>query len=165
MDDYRQYESFLKEVGLIVLNLAGGLNVAIPDDSVVLNPERRLVATDAYAVWISDPDSVAGWEDACAGKALSPVMAFYSHRPDLMVSTQGARFFLDEEDYLDYAFEMMRLMKSAYECARDDHGMQARSFRMTVMSISRLTADGASPCTVMPAVESEAFARLVKDIH
>lgn len=92
-------------------------------------------------------------------------MAFYSHRPDLMVSAQGARFFLDEEDCLDYAFEKMRLMKSTYECARNDHGMQASSFRMTVMSISRLTADGASPPTVMPAVESEAFAQLVKGIH
>lgn len=141
-----------RECGLKLLNLPNGPQIAVPDCCAVLNGESDSEVTDAYAIWLSDPSKTADWTEACAGKALSPVMVYFSHRKDLMIPATEDRAFADELDYFDYGLELLNLVRLSTDHARDVHGMTATKFDMSIASLTRLAPNGESPLMVIPSL-------------
>lgn len=141
-----------KKCGLKLINLPHGPQIAVPDCCSILTSDLGPEVTDAYAIWLSDPDKTADWVDACAGKALSPAMVYCSHREDLMLPASEDRAFVDPQDYFDYSLELLNLVSLAVSHARDVHGMTATKFDMSIVSLTRLAPNGESPLMVIPSL-------------
>lgn len=157
-------DKLAKECGLKLLNIPNSPQIAVPDCCSILNGDDASESTDAYAVWLSDPNNIACWTEACDGKALSPIMVYYSHRMDLMLPTVGPRIFDDELDYADYCIEMCDLYKLSLDHARNVHGMAAAKFRITIMSLTCFYPDGESPHSVSPVFTADMFEPLFESI-